>query len=178
MFADQIVFHQEIISLILTTFSLDYVLILLGENWLWSLLGLKRLNVMNWGWLYFVLVEGVGGGGILLGYTCHERWVWAVVLLLRGIIVPWQESITSDLWNVIGSFDLLKRKFCYSEKMYKNNVQSRGWRCLHATSLSYLISGVCMFFRKLFTGQLIPQTSFHHHKWFPDLPTMQLQKVQ
>ena len=35
--------HQVIISWILTTFSLDYVSILLGENWLWSLLGLKRL---------------------------------------------------------------------------------------------------------------------------------------
>ena len=42
--ADQRFSHQVIISLILTTFSLDYVLILLWENWLWSLLGLKGIN--------------------------------------------------------------------------------------------------------------------------------------
>ena len=33
-----------IISLILITFSLDFVLISSGENWRWSLLGLKGLN--------------------------------------------------------------------------------------------------------------------------------------
>ena len=44
MFADQSFSHQMIISLILTTFSLDYVLTLLGENRLWSLLRLKGLR--------------------------------------------------------------------------------------------------------------------------------------
>ena len=44
MIADQSFSHQVIILLILTTFSFDYVLILLGENWLWSLLGLKGLT--------------------------------------------------------------------------------------------------------------------------------------
>ena len=44
MFADQSFSHQMIISLILTTSSLVYILILLGENRLWSLLGLKGLN--------------------------------------------------------------------------------------------------------------------------------------
>ena len=34
-----------IISLILTTFFLDYVLILIGEYQLWSLLGLKGLTI-------------------------------------------------------------------------------------------------------------------------------------
>ena len=36
--------HQVIFLLILTTFSLDYVLILLGENWLWTFLGLIGLR--------------------------------------------------------------------------------------------------------------------------------------
>ena len=44
MFADQSFSHQMIISVILTTSSLVYLLILLGENRLWSLLGLKELN--------------------------------------------------------------------------------------------------------------------------------------
>ena len=35
---------QVIILLILKTLFLDYVLILLGEDWLWSLLGLKWLK--------------------------------------------------------------------------------------------------------------------------------------
>ena len=44
MFADQSFSHQVIISLILTTSSLDYVLTLLRENRLWSLSGLRGLN--------------------------------------------------------------------------------------------------------------------------------------
>ena len=39
---------QEIILLILTTFCFDYLVILLGENWLWSLLG---LNAKTFVWL-------------------------------------------------------------------------------------------------------------------------------
>ena len=35
--------HQVVISLILTILSLDCLLIMLRENWLWSLLGLKEL---------------------------------------------------------------------------------------------------------------------------------------
>ena len=41
MIKDQSIFPSVIILLILTTFSLDYVWILLGENWRWSLLRLK-----------------------------------------------------------------------------------------------------------------------------------------
>ena len=40
---DQSIFPFVIILLILMTFSLDCVLIILGENWCWSLLGLKGL---------------------------------------------------------------------------------------------------------------------------------------
>lgn len=46
MFVDQSFSHLVMILLTLTTFSLDYVWILLGENWLWSLLGLKGLIVL------------------------------------------------------------------------------------------------------------------------------------
>ena len=47
LIADQSFSHQVIILLILTTFFLIYVLILSGENWLWSLLGLKGLKLMG-----------------------------------------------------------------------------------------------------------------------------------
>ena len=40
---DQSIFPQVIILWILTTFSVDCVLILLGENWCWSLLGFKGI---------------------------------------------------------------------------------------------------------------------------------------
>ena len=42
LFVDQSTAHQVIILFILTAVSLDYVLTLLRENWLWSLLGLKE----------------------------------------------------------------------------------------------------------------------------------------
>lgn len=42
MFKEQSIFPQVIILYILITFSLDFVLMLLGENRYWSLLGLKR----------------------------------------------------------------------------------------------------------------------------------------
>ena len=37
-------FLEVIILLILITFLLDYILMLFGENWCWSLLGLKGIN--------------------------------------------------------------------------------------------------------------------------------------
>ena len=43
MIKDQSSFPQVIILLILTTFSLDCVLIMLRENWCWSLLGFKGI---------------------------------------------------------------------------------------------------------------------------------------
>ena len=43
MIKDQSIFPQVIILLILTTFSLDCVLIMLRENWCWSLLGFKGI---------------------------------------------------------------------------------------------------------------------------------------
>ena len=46
MIKDQSIFSLVIILLILITISLDYVLILLGENWCWSLVGLKGLNYL------------------------------------------------------------------------------------------------------------------------------------
>ena len=45
---DQDNFSVVIILLILTPLSLDHVRILLGENWCWSLLGLKGLNGLLW----------------------------------------------------------------------------------------------------------------------------------
>ena len=42
LFKEQSIFPQVIILYILITFSLDFVLMLLGENRYWSLLGLKR----------------------------------------------------------------------------------------------------------------------------------------
>ena len=42
LFVDQSTAHQVIILFILTAVSLDYVLTLLRENWLWSLLGLEE----------------------------------------------------------------------------------------------------------------------------------------
>ena len=44
---DQSIFPLVIILPILITFSLDHVWILLGENWCWSLLRLKRLRAIN-----------------------------------------------------------------------------------------------------------------------------------
>ena len=40
---DQSIFPVVIIELILITISIGYVLLLLGEDWCWSLLGLKGL---------------------------------------------------------------------------------------------------------------------------------------
>ena len=42
------IFSMVIILLILITLSLDSVWILLGENWCWTLLGLKGLNLVVW----------------------------------------------------------------------------------------------------------------------------------
>ena len=44
LFVDQGFSHQVMILLTLTTFSLNYLLMLFGENWLWSLLGPKGLS--------------------------------------------------------------------------------------------------------------------------------------
>ena len=41
---DQGIFYSVIILLILITFSFDNLWTLLGENWCWSLLGLKGLS--------------------------------------------------------------------------------------------------------------------------------------
>ena len=66
-----------IILLILTTFSIDYVLILLGENRLWSLLGLKGLT------LFESFSPGVRKSDSVVcycretGYTCDVMWLAA-----------------------------------------------------------------------------------------------------
>ena len=66
MFADQSFSHQMIISLILTTSSVVYILILSGENRLWSLLGLKGLN-----WL---CPQDIA----VLGQFCAEVITWCL----------------------------------------------------------------------------------------------------
>ena len=45
---DLAIFSMVITLLILITLSLDNVWILLGENWCWTLLGLKGLNLVVW----------------------------------------------------------------------------------------------------------------------------------
>ena len=52
LFEDQSIFRRLITLLIPTTFYLDYVLTSLGENELWSLLGLKGLDAAIYQWLH------------------------------------------------------------------------------------------------------------------------------
>ena len=85
-----------IILLILTTFSIDYVLILLRENRLWSLLGLKGLT------LFESFSPSVRKSDTVVcycretGYTCDVMWLAAQYLsLFQGL------NIFVAEWNVL-----------------------------------------------------------------------------
>ena len=66
-----------IISLILTTFSLDFIVILLEENWLWSLLRLKGLRDCTTEYMpqLFFRIRNTPEILLLMNLACFNRLV-------------------------------------------------------------------------------------------------------